>query len=354
LILPSVELISHTARIHGMGYLDSLKDGHTLEAFIGDGLVFSSSGKWLHPLFDLEAHIRESGLDPAKISLHDTVNGTAAAALIARLGIRDVNVNLISDGAIELYEKYGVHCSYSNRVGRILCKTEALFSPDDDLDCVYVSLRRRAGRTMGIEVSIDALSFSYPGGKRIFDSASLLIERGESVVLRGDNGSGKTTLLRILLGLEKGYGGKVLFDGAEERMGICYIKQFQDKLNFPFSVREAVSLSALKTGDRGKAVSDALERVGAIGLIDRNYFSLSGGEAERVNLARALASKAKLLLLDEPTASLDSESREMFAKTLNSLSVEEMPTILLVTHDSVLSDELPLWRKIRIEDGKFV
>nr|MCR5732220.1 ATP-binding cassette domain-containing protein [Sphaerochaetaceae bacterium] len=81
-----------------------------------------------------------------------------------------------------------------------------------------------------------------------------------------------------------------------------------------------------------------------------NYFTLSGGEAQKVNLSRALAAKSRLFVLDEPTASLDSKSRDEIADLLSSLRFSEMPTILLVSHDDVMNRRLG-WPRLHLEGG---
>lgn len=100
----------------------------------------------------------------------------------------------------------------------------------------------------------------------------------------------------------------------------------------------------------GEIVSDTLERVGALHVRGRNYASLSGGEKQRVSIARCLAQEAKVLLLDEPTASLDDRSRDMVCDTLASLSRREMPTILGVSHDAHFIRALG-WNTLRLGEA---
>lgn len=131
-----------------MAYLDKLPRGTSLELY-RDGEekpVFTSSSHWLYPLFEAEDFLKNSDIDSEKLSLHDTVSGIAAAALTVRLGIRRVNADLMSQGAKELYEKYGVTYHYGRLVEKIQCATESLLDISMSLDECYEILSKRAGR----------------------------------------------------------------------------------------------------------------------------------------------------------------------------------------------------------------
>lgn len=330
-------------------YLSPLEEGDSLELFDESGLIFRSGGKWLHPLFEAESFLKGHEVK-GMLSVHDSIAGCAAAFLGVRLGVRHVNIDMISDAAIEVYKRHGVEVHYTKRVERIKCVTETMISPDMAVDEAYKALRRKAGLTSGIPLRIDKLCFSY-GTKKILDGLSLYLEKGDAVLLEGENGSGKTTLLRLILGLEKPSSGQILYDGSPAPPPIGYVKQFKEGQGFPFSCREVVALTLPEDAvDKEGEVELALRRTGAWHLADRCFFSLSGGEKARVDLARVLASKAKLLLLDEPTASLDKESRVRFADMISSLSTDEMPTMILVNHDRLLSEALS-WPRLCLEGG---
>lgn len=131
-----------------MAYLDKLPAGTSLELY-ADGTgkpVFRSGSHWLYPLFEAEDFLSASAFDRAQLSLHDTVSGIAAAALTVCLGIRRVNADLMSRGAMELYEKYGVTYHYGRLIERIECATESLLDISMSLDECHEILRRRAGR----------------------------------------------------------------------------------------------------------------------------------------------------------------------------------------------------------------
>jgi zinc transport system ATP-binding protein len=176
----------------------------------------------------------------------------------------------------------------------------------------------------------------------VLENASFHIHRGEFIALVGPTGSGKTTALKLLLGLEQPQAGRIeLFeaDAALGRNRIGYVpQQGASDTGFPISVREAVRMGRLrslsrKSGAEDKAaVNEALEQVEITDLAERPYRALSGGQRRRVLVARALAAKPELLILDEPTANMDSESEERLFRTLGKLKGNT--TILIVTHDT--------------------
>lgn len=334
-----------------MDYLSPLQDGCTLAVFDNDSLVFSSKGRWLHPLFELEGFLKNYKGKRDNLSLHDTVQGRAAAALTLYLGITHVNVDLISNPALELYERNNVvDVTFREQIERILCCTEDLITPSMSINDIYRFLRKKANLTDGLKLEVKNLSFSYDD-KKILDDVSFTLEKGDAYILTGDNGSGKSTLLSCILGLLKPEQGEILFDGKAELHDAAYVKQLQSVSPFPLSVEEVVRM-AIGKGEKNKAehVELALRRTGVYHLKDRNYFTLSGGEAQKVNLSRALASKARLLVLDEPTASLDSTSRDEILDLLSSLRFSEMPTILLVSHDDVMNTRLA-WPRLHLKGG---
>lgn len=127
-------------------YTDPLPQGLSLAVFNGDELIFTSSEKWLHPLFSLETFLSTYRGDRSLLSVHDTAAGKAAAILMARMGIRRAHINLISDLAVAVYERYGIILSYDRRIESLLCKTEELLSVMDDEEEIYLLLKERAVR----------------------------------------------------------------------------------------------------------------------------------------------------------------------------------------------------------------
>jgi zinc transport system ATP-binding protein len=206
-------------------------------------------------------------------------------------------------------------------------------------------------RDRQISLRFDRVSFSYggaSGNRKVLENASFHIHQGEFIALVGPNGSGKTTVLKLLLGLEQPQGGRIeLFGarfspGARNRVGYVPQQAANDQ-SFPITVREAVKMGRLspvsrKFGAEDKAaVEEALEQAEISDLAERSYSALSGGQRRRVLVARALAAKPEILILDEPTANMDSESEERLFAALGKLKAGDggrSTTILIVTHDT--------------------
>lgn len=108
--------------------------------------VFSTGGRWLHPLFELEDFLSAHPMDAGRLFLEDKIIGLGAAALIVRMGFKRCRGGVLSERAIPLLEKYGVACGWGERVERIGCRTEDLITVDSPLEEVYADLTRRAGR----------------------------------------------------------------------------------------------------------------------------------------------------------------------------------------------------------------
>ncbi|MDY4610016.1 MAG: DUF1893 domain-containing protein [Sphaerochaetaceae bacterium] len=328
--------------------------GVSLAVYQGTTRVFTSGGKWLHPLFELEQFLKESRLDPRTLSLHDTAAGLAAAALMARMGIQKVHVNLISELALQCYSRYRIDISWERKVDRLACKTEDILNHGMSLDEIYATLRRRAKLVQGIPLSVSDVSAGY-GNHLVFEHVSFFVEGGGRLILRGENGCGKSTLLKCILGQQPVWNGAIKVgdklasvvssrQNSEVQAGtIAYIKQDHEKQQFPVSVQEVVAmglLADLTAEERNWRLDISMRRTGCRDLADRNYFTLSGGERQRVAIARCLCQHAGLFLLDEPTTFLDKESRDTLVSILKGLSVDEMPTMVLVTHDQSLVDAL--------------
>jgi zinc transport system ATP-binding protein len=166
------------------------------------------------------------------------------------------------------------------------------------------------------------------GDTTVLVNVDFAIHRGEIVTVVGPNGSGKSTLIRALIGLEPAFAGQVVRKPA---LKIGYVPQkLRIEAGLPMTVRRFLSLP--------KRVSDtlagqALARVGVEGLEGRQLAGLSGGQFQRVLLARALLSKPDILILDEPTQGLDQPGVAGFYRLLEELRVETGVAVLLVSHD---------------------
>lgn len=334
-------------------YLSPLPEGVTLMLCGPEGVLFTSRSKWLIPLFELEDWLEgRPDVERGLLGLHDTIGGLAAAMLITRLGIRKVNIDLISEAALSFYKAQGADVTWKTLVERVQCVTETMVDPFMDLEEAHRVLKRKAKLTRGVSLEVRTLSFAYPGKPLILENVSFTVSPGEAVVLEGDNGSGKSTLLKLILSALKPREGEILYDGKRERCRIGYVTQIPEKADFPFSAEEVVGLTTPSNDPaRNETIEQCMRRCGCWHLRKSSYRTLSGGEMARVNLARALAGRAGILLFDEPTANLDSGSKENFAQILDSLSKREMPTMVLVNHDRAFGDLLS-WRRLRLEGGR--
>lgn len=186
------------------------------------------------------------------------------------------------------------------------------------------------------------LFFSY-GETVVLNDVSFTIHQGEMVSVIGPNGGGKTTLLKLLMGfLEPSQGSLSIFgsEPQQARNHIAYVPQcLRVDRQFPISVLDVVLTGLLKhltfwgryqKKDK-QAALEALKKVNLEELASRSFGTLSSGQAQRVLIARALVSQPSLLLLDEPTANVDSASEEQIFSLLHQLA--GTMTILIVTHD---------------------
>ena len=198
---------------------------------------------------------------------------------------------------------------------------------------------------MSAIVDLDGVTFSYGDTVAVSD-VSLTVEAGDFLGLVGPNGSGKTTLLHLMLGLHEPDEGTVELFGrpVEEfddggRIGYVSQKATSRGGAMPVTVRECVTMGRFAHAGRGRlsdadraAVADAIETVGIEDLADRLVSELSGGQKQRAYIARALASDADLLALDEPTVGVDAESRDAFYALLDELNDDGI-TVILIEHD---------------------
>ncbi len=181
-------------------------------------------------------------------------------------------------------------------------------------------------------------------GHKILDDVSIEIYPGEFHAIIGPNGGGKTTLLKVILGLIKPDSGTVSIAGGgpgENLSMIGYVPQFRTyDFSYPITVREMVvsgrlgHISGIRKTYRPKdveAADKAMEIMDISRYADHNISELSGGEQQRVMIARALAGNPKVLLLDEPTVYIDSPTAEKFFELL--LSLREKMAIVMITHD---------------------
>ncbi|SFN47990.1 zinc transport system ATP-binding protein [Izhakiella capsodis] len=176
-------------------------------------------------------------------------------------------------------------------------------------------------------VSLHAVSVSF-GSKHVLSDISLSLQPGRILTLLGPNGAGKSTLVRVVLGLLKTTSGKV---ARQEGLRIGYVPQ---KLHLDATLPLNVSrFMRLKSGVKRVDILPALERVQAGHLASASLQKLSGGETQRVLLARALLDKPQLLVLDEPTQGVDVNGQVALYDLIDQLRYELNCAVLLVSHD---------------------
>jgi zinc transport system ATP-binding protein len=198
-----------------------------------------------------------------------------------------------------------------------------------------------------VAIRFHEVGFAH-GAVEVLKDSSFHVHEGEFVALVGPNGAGKTSILRLIMGLAKPQSGSVEVFGKSPQIArgsIGYVPQYMNfDQAFPISVEEVVRMGRLSGFDRGCArgscsdIDDALELAGVADLRRRSYSALSGGQRRRVLVARALASKPRLLILDEPTANMDSASEERLFSALG--DIKGSTTILIATHDTAFVSAL--------------
>ncbi len=188
------------------------------------------------------------------------------------------------------------------------------------------------------EIAIDQVSKQFRGGSLALDNVSLTVEKGEFVSLLGPSGCGKSTLLRLVSGLTPATQGTITVNGIEPanaRELMSFI--FQDATLLPWRTVEqnvglGLELEGVARPVLEKSVNAMLSLVGLENLAQRYPRHLSGGMKMRVSIARALVSRPRILLLDEPFAALDEMSRDRLNEELLRLYAEQHWTVLFVTH----------------------
>ena len=197
------------------------------------------------------------------------------------------------------------------------------------------------------------LGYSYNGKSKVLEDISISFDVGKMYAILGPSGCGKTTLLSLLGGLDVPTKGEVVCNGENiNKLGLA--KHRHENVSFIFQAYNLIdymnSIENVKLTSK-KAPLPILERLGLTKEeTKRNVLKLSGGQQQRVAIARALASDTAILLADEPTGNLDSQTRGDVLKIIKTISSKLHQTIVMITHDAYigkLADHV-----IRIEDGK--
>jgi cell division transport system ATP-binding protein len=213
-------------------------------------------------------------------------------------------------------------------------------------------------------VSFSAVAKRYPGGQEALKDVSFSLQPGELAFLIGRSGAGKSTLLKLIPAIERPTSGSVIVGGqnvgALKRGAIPYLRRniglvFQDqKLLYDRSVYENVMLpltfSSHAPREAGRRARAAIDKVGLAGREKANPIELSGGEQQRIAIARAVVNRPSLLIADEPTANLDAESA---ARVLDIFVAFRQVgvTLLIATHDLSLVERYA-GKILRLEQGR--
>ena len=215
-------------------------------------------------------------------------------------------------------------------------------------------------------IRLEEVTKRFPGGQEALSGLSFSVDKGEMVFITGHSGAGKSTLLRLIALIERPTRGQVIVDGqntrrVKRRRIPAYRRQigmvFQDhKLLYDRSVSHNVGLPLVIAGvgqrEAGRRVRAALDKVGLLHKEKQNPETLSAGEQQRIGIARAIVTRPKLLIADEPTGNLDPDlSLEVMRifRRFNEVGV----TLLIASHDISLIDRMGC-RRIELEDGRLV
>ena len=205
-------------------------------------------------------------------------------------------------------------------------------------------------------------------GVKAIDELNLKIESGQRVALLGRSGSGKTTLLNILAGLDRPTSGELIAAGKSlfelSPLEIAHYRQTCVGVVFQSfqliahrtamqNVELPLILSGMNAANRKQRVDECLERVAIAHRRNHTPAQMSGGEQQRVAIARAIVSKPPLLLADEPTGNLDSQTADRVTQLMLDVVAENNATLVLITHDQELANTCAT-RTIHMQDGQFI
>lgn len=211
-------------------------------------------------------------------------------------------------------------------------------------------------------LEIKNLSHSYGETNQIIQNINLEIEKSDRVAILGPSGCGKSTLLRLIAGLEKPNLGQITIDGtvvSTEKFVVPPEKRkiglvVQEKALFPhLSVYDNIGFGIKKNIDKKTITNDLLELLKIDSLKNKYPHEISGGEQQRVALARSLAPNPKLLMLDEPFSALDKDLKGVLYEEISQVFSERGSTILLVTHDSQEA-EIMTKKQMKMDKGQFL
>jgi len=219
-------------------------------------------------------------------------------------------------------------------------------------------------------LNINNISKSFNQRGLVLNKLCLDVDEGDTIAIMGPSGSGKTTLMNIIGLLDKPDSGEISYNGtsiadftddesaAYRNRNIGFV--FQDHLLLPhLTVSENIFLPLLAAKYSGAILTvkeqqgiGLMKKIGIYDLADKYPFRISGGEAQRVALVRALVNNPSILLADEPTGSLDSKNAEILGELLVEMNLEIGITLILATHSADLAKKMS--KLLRIEEGKLI
>ena len=225
------------------------------------------------------------------------------------------------------------------------------------------------GSTSIAAVLTESVTRHYPMGESLIkavDGVSISIEPGEFIALLGQSGSGKSTLLNLIAGLDRPTSGSVLVHGRDlSKMSSLELAQYRrnvvgmvfqsfhliPSMTIVDNVELPMRFAEVDRAERAQRSRESLARVGLGHRLEHRPSQLSGGEQQRVSLARALANRPSLLMADEPTGNLDSRTGEDILNLIRDLSLSMGMTVVMVTHERALAERFAQ-RLIYLADGK--
>ena len=217
-------------------------------------------------------------------------------------------------------------------------------------------------------LKLSSVSLSYNTDNNLINvlqDVSFEVDYKETISIVGESGSGKTSLIMLIGGLEKASSGKIQFKEFEisnlkedqiseirrKKIGIVF-QSFYLIPNYTALENVSLTLEINKIQNPEQKAKEILDRFGLDQRLNNLPSQLSGGEQQRVAIARSIAMKPQLILADEPTGNLDSENSNLISKILFDYVNEEKASLIIVTHDNNLANQTK--RKIKIKDGRIV
>jgi zinc transport system ATP-binding protein len=212
-----------------------------------------------------------------------------------------------------------------------------------------------------VTITLDDVTLA-PGGVPVLSHVGAHIPSGSRIVVSGPNGAGKTTLFRGILRILPLYSGSISYGGSlamelPKRGALGYVGQGMVQSDLGITGREVVAIGCipqrLSRRERADRIFEVMEQTGCTHLSDRGWRTLSGGEKQRLSLARCLAQRAEVLILDEPTAGLDPAGKRHILQLLEHLSDVVGISVLMSSHEYE-AFERPGWRRLHISGGTIV